>query len=268
VVGGDTLSWSHEAGPQRKGGPLTSESHLLQEIVDLFLPRGCLGCGERIPPEEGRYLVCAPCRARLLPPTPPTCPRCQVPRGTGNPQGEECLECQDWPSELRSAKAAVTLGPTAGALVHALKYGGWSDLAGFMAQRMSREPTGWSGSAVLVPVPTTGWRRRVRGYNQAALLAQALSNFWSLPVEEALERRGGRTQVSLGPRERRENVQGAFCFRQKSRSQIRDQEVILIDDVLTTGATALSAVRALKPGNPAGIHLRTFARALPFALQG
>lgn len=247
---------------------MTSGSHLFQEIVELFLPRGCLGCGERLPPEEGEGLICAMCRVRLVPPTPPTCARCQVPKGTGDPRGEECLECRDWPEILRDARTAVTMGPTAGSIVHALKYRGWSQLASFMADRMARDPVWHLGGVILVPVPTTRWRRRTRGYNQAALLAKALSDLWSVPVVEGLDRRGGRTQVRLNPRERLENVQGAFSFREASRSHIQDREVILIDDVLTTGATALSAARALESGSPAGIHLRTFARALPFAPEG
>lgn len=188
--------------------------------------------------------------------------------GTGTAQGEVCLECRDWPEVLRSARAAVTLGPTAGALVHALKYRGWSQLAEFMAERMARDPVLQMGPTVIVPVPTTRWRRRNRGYNQAALLAETLSRIWSIPLVEALARRGGRTQVRLSSRERQENVQGAFVFDEKFRSHIRDREVILVDDVLTTGATARSAVRALESGTKGGIHLRTFARALPFAPEG
>jgi ComF family protein len=159
----------------------------------------------------------------------------------------------------------VTLDSTAGGLVHALKYRGWDGLAAFMADRMASEPVGHLHEPVLVPVPTTSWRRRTRGYNQAELLARALAREWSLPVLTVLRRRAGRTQVRLSPRERKENVQGSFSYLEDPGSPIRGREVILIDDVLTTGATALSAVQALESGEPAGIHLRTFARALPFS---
>ena len=153
-------------------------------------------------------------------------------------------------------------------MVHALKYRGWAELAEFMAERMSREAFSHLKDPVLVPVPTTKWRRRTRGYNQAAILARALARRCSLPMVEALLRRGGRTQVRLGPREREANVQGAFSIKVDFRSHIRGREVILIDDVLTTGATAASAAQALVFGDPQSVHLRTFARALPFAPKG
>lgn len=149
--------------------------------------------------------------------------------------------------------------------MHALKYHGWSELAEFMAGRMARDPVKHHEDPVIVPVPTTRWRRRIRGYNQAGVLARALARHWELPVREVLRREGGRTQVNLAPRERLANVQGAFRLRTDSISPIRDREVILVDDVLTTGATALAASRALEGAGPSGIHLRTFARALPFA---
>jgi len=247
---------------------LNGRSTLLHDLVELLLPKGCLGCGERIPPEEKNGLICPPCRSRLRQPPAPTCPRCQAPKGTGHPLHEECLECQDWPPVLQSARAAVLLCPTAGSMVHALKYRGWAELAEFMAERMSREAFSHLKDPVLVPVPTTKWRRRTRGYNQAAILARALARRCSLPMVEALLRRGGRTQVRLGPREREANVQGAFSIKVDFRSHIRGREVILIDDVLTTGATAASAAQALVFGDPQSVHLRTFARALPFAPKG
>lgn len=240
-------------------------SAMAREILDLLLPRGCLACGLRIPPEDVDGLVCPPCRVRLRPPAAPFCPRCQAPRGTGQAQGEVCLECQDWPEILASARAAVVLDSTAGALIHALKYGGWRNIALLMGKKMPLDGASELVSPLVVPVPTTSWRRRTRGYNQAAVLAEAFSRFRNLPMKEVLDRGSGRSQVRLSPRERAMNVQGAFSLRSDSRSQIRDRNVILVDDVVTTGATAKAATRALEAGGVATVHLRTFARALPFS---
>jgi ComF family protein len=124
-------------------------------------------------------------------------------------------------------------------------------------------PAGRSGP-VLVPVPTTPGRRRARGYNQADLLADVVARISGLPKVGALERPGGRTQVRLGLRERASNVRGAFRLVASHRSRIRGLEVILIDDVLTTGATARSAAETLVEGGALGVRLVTFARALPF----
>ena len=137
-----------------------------------------------------------------------------------------------------------------------------------MAERMAGELPLHPDDPIIVPVPTTSWRRRIRGYNQAALLAEAVASRRSLPLVRALSRGGGRTQVRLGPRERRSNVQGAFSLTENSCSLIRDREVILVDDVLTTGATAISAARALELGGVSSVHLLTFARSFPFTEKG
>lgn len=238
---------------------------LARDLADLLLPRGCLACDERIPPEEGEGLVCQRCRIGLRSPTPPFCPRCHVPLGTGYPDGEECLECQRWPPFLVSARSAVILDQTASALVHALKYEGWRELADFMAARMEIHLPQTRPSPLLVPVPTTPWRRWVRGYNQAALLAGALSNRTSVPMADPLRRPGGRTQVRLGPRDRQRNVEGAFQLPVDARSLIRGREVILVDDVLTTGATALAAASTLVSEGVDSVRLLTFSRSLPFS---
>jgi len=159
----------------------------------------------------------------------------------------------------------VVLDEVSGALVRALKYRGWSGLADLMSRMMTPHvPRGFVDPAV-VAIPTTPWRRRTRGYNQAALLAEGVARRSSLPLVEALRREVGRTQVNLGPRERRSNVQGAFLLAGNARSLIRGREVILVDDVLTTGATAAAAAGALESAGVARIRLLTFARSLPFS---
>jgi ComF family protein len=162
----------------------------------------------------------------------------------------------------------VILDEVAGALVHALKYRGWNGLADFMARMMVPDVPRGHPHPVVVPVPTTPWRRRTRGYNQAALLAEGVARRTTLLLVEALRRGEGRTQVDLGPRERASNVRGAFTLAEDLRSLIRGREVILVDDVLTTGATAMAAARALESGGVARVRLLTFARSLPFTERG
>jgi ComF family protein len=237
---------------------------LAEDLLDLFLPRGCLGCGDRISPEEEESLVCGRCRTLLRCPPAPRCPRCDVPFGTGRPREALCLECESWPEILRSARAAVVMEPPADALVHALKYDGWRSLGSLMGRRMAEVCIQVSGGPLIVPVPTTSRRQRVRGYNQATVLAQVVSKRLELPLVDGLLRSHGGTQVRAGPRERREKVAGAFRVVSSARSRIRGRDVILIDDVLTTGATASSAAVALGEGGAGSVHLLAFARALPF----
>jgi len=107
----------------------------------------------------------------------------------------------------------------------------------------------------------------MRGYNQARVLAEVVARHIGAPVANALARPKGGTQVRMGPRERRTNVHGAFRVVPSFISRIEGREVILIDDVLTTGATGVSAASALGEGRPKAIRLLTFARALPFGPQ-
>jgi ComF family protein len=158
--------------------------------------------------------------------------------------------------------------PPADALVHGLKYGGWEGLARPMGRKMARlVPSLPALDPVVVPVPTSKRRERSRGYNQARVLAEVVAGIQKLPLLDALVRPKGGTQVRLGPEARGENIKGAFRTDAKFSSRIEGREVILIDDVLTTGATAVSASLALTDSGASRVHLLAFARALPYALR-
>jgi len=158
--------------------------------------------------------------------------------------------------------------PPADALVHALKYGGWSLLGEMMGCRMAAVCPPMGSESLVIPIPTTSRRRRLRGYNQARVLAEVVARELGIPLVEVLDRPKGGTQVRLGPRERRSNVQGSFRVIPSLCSRIQGLRVILVDDVLTTGATALSAALALGGKGAESVHLLTFARALPFGIEG
>jgi ComF family protein len=154
------------------------------------------------------------------------------------------------------------LEPPADALIHALKYAGWQGLAGPMGDRMARACP--LPGRVVVPVPTTDRRGRRRGYNQAALLAAAYARALGAPVVDALARvREGPSQTQLPPDQRRRNVEGAFELCVGARSGVEGREIALVDDVLTTGATAGAAALALERGGASGVIVVSFARALP-----
>ena len=244
----------------------------LRDLEHFLLPHACVSCADAVPPElDGP--VCLGCRLALRSPPAPLCDRCGISLGTRVPlagarNGEAaygiCGECRDWPAELRSARAAVVLAPPADDLVHGLKYEGWTALAPVMAERMGRVV--WRRgreSTVVVPVPTTRRRRRRRGYNQAALLARALSRRLERRFATPLERTSeGPTQVSLPPDQRLANVKNAFSVKAGETRVIAGRSVLLVDDVLTTGATAGEVARTLVAAGADEVHLVTFARAL------
>jgi len=237
---------------------------VLRRVAHLLLPPACAGCGEALEFDCGR--VCARCTTRLREPAHPRCRRCHAPRGTGLPATRPCPECSDWPDGLIVAGSAAILEPPADTLVYALKYGGWPELAPFMAERMHRILPGMSSGRTLliVPVPTTVSRECERGYNQAALLAREVGRRAGLPVSLSLVRHeGGGTQVSLHRRERADNVRDAFQPALAATPDVGGREILLIDDVLTTGATASAAGRVLLDMGAKSVSVLTFARALP-----
>ncbi len=246
----------------------------LRDVLHFALPAGCAACGVWIPGGAGAPLVCGRCRSRLRPPPAPTCTRCHFPLGTGRQgAGEErvCRACAAWPPALAGARAAFLLEGPARELVHAFKYEGWASLArpmaGWMARRALPDGPGGSGPRVVTHVPTTRRRARRRGYDQARLLAEAYARAVGLPFRPLLLRAWGRrSQTGLHPDERRRNVRGAFQPAPGAGPHARAARIVLVDDVLTTGATAAEAAAALAGAGAVSVTLVTFARAWPEGL--
>jgi ComF family protein len=160
------------------------------------------------------------------------------------------------------------MGPVPRALVHALKYRGWEAAAGPMAARMAALE--WPAEvrrelSLVVPVPTSRARRRERGYNQAELLAGALAARRGLLHAPWLLRRtrATATQTALHPGERRANVARAFAVPAGAEEELRGEHVLLVDDVWTTGATALACASALLEAGARVTSVVTFARVVP-----
>ncbi len=157
-------------------------------------------------------------------------------------------------------------GDRAGAIIHALKYDGWTRVAEEMAERMAR--LGWPADVTaerqcLIPVPLSPVRERERGFNQSELLARALGTRWRLPVVvDALARtRTAGSQTRLTPDQRRINVAGAFHAGTEARARLAGAHVIVVDDVITTGATLAAAAAALLDGGARIVSAVTFGRA-------
>lgn len=234
----------------------------LSALGQFVFPRTCAAC-EAALDDADDGIVCGRCWARLEVLPGPHCARCWHPL----PVRGGCPACPMLPPFVRAARSLCWVPePTSSALVAALKYHGWPAVAAGMGARLARLP--WppdvvAERAALVPVPLAAARRRERGYNQAEALAQAVSRAWGIPVwRDALTRaRSAPSQTRLTPGERLANVHGAFLASASCADRLRGKHVILVDDVLTTGATLNACADALFAAGTRTMSYLTFGRA-------
>jgi ComF family protein len=159
----------------------------------------------------------------------------------------------------------MPLEPASG-IVHALKYGGWEKVASEIAERMGR--LSWPSDVVaeragLIPVPLASARKRQRGYNQSALIADRLSSRWGIPVWEdvVLRSRETASQTRLTPEQRLDNVAGSFGVDRRRLDVVRGAHLVLVDDVVTTAATLNACAKMLYDAGARIISYVTFGRA-------
>ena len=195
----------------------------------------------------------------------PLCNRLGIPLPYDAGPGALSVEALTSPPAFDRARAVASYRGPARALVHALKFSDRLELADMMAGMMAR-----SGGAivqeceVVVPVPLHRWRLVGRRFNQSALLAAGVARRHALPHEPmALARtRSTRHQVGLSSAERRANVSRAFAVPEARTVSVAGRRVLLVDDVLTTGATVEACTRALRKAGATGVDVLVFARVV------
>lgn len=213
----------------------------LEATLDFLYPPHCLLC--RAPLAAGPAGFCTECWSELGVIRGPVCRRCGCPGG-----GLPCANCANKAFTFSRMRALMPFHAPAQRLVHMLKYRGRAPVARGLGEGLGRLlEAEYSGCepALLLPVPLHASRRRERGYNQSALIARAAGRAMGLPVREgALVRvRPTETQTALDLAGRRANVAGAFRVRRPG--VVRGLPVLLVDDVVTTGATANACAEAL-----------------------
>jgi ComF family protein len=230
--------------------------------LDVALPPLCPSC--RDPVGDGAGL-CASCWSRLSPIERPFCERLGIPFTYDPGPGILSMQAIASPPAYTRARAAVRYDDISRAMVHALKYGDRLDLAPVMSRWMARAGADLLADAeVVVPVPLH-WRRIwARRFNQSAALATLLAASRDLPVSYAALRRVKATpqQVGLSKAERAANVQGAFRVEPSGKADIARRHVVLVDDVLTSGATMDACSRALLRAGARQVDVLVFARVV------
>lgn len=237
----------------------------LRFTLDVALPPLCPSCREPLGDGVG---LCAACWAKLSLIEPPYCARLGIPFVYDPGPGLLSMEAIANPPAYQRARAAVRYDDVAKGLVHGFKYGDRLDLAPMMGRWMARAGRELLTDADgLIPVPLH-WRRLwARRFNQSAALAGAISGVSGVPVlPDALQRvRATRQQVGLSQAQRTENVQGAFRVRPPGKAAVAGRRLILIDDVLTSGATVDTCARALLRAGASQVDVLVFARVVAAA---
>ncbi len=230
--------------------------------LDVALPPLCPACREPVGDALG---LCAACWSKLSPIAPPYCERLGIPFVYDPGPGILSMQAIADPPAYARARAAVRYDDVARALVHAFKYGDRLDLAPVMGRWMARAGRELlRDAAAIVPVPLH-WRRLwARRFNQSALLARIVSEAGGVPVvHEALKRvKATPQQVGLSRTERASNVQGAFKVAPNGKANIAGRRILLIDDVLTSGATVDACARALLRAGAGNVDVLVFARVV------
>jgi ComF family protein len=237
---------------------------VLGAAAQLVFPRVCAACDEAMD-DTDRGLVCGRCWARTPLLRAPRCARC----GHPSPARGACAGCALLPPFVRAARSLCWVpDDTSSRILSALKYDGWPAVADAMAERLARLE--WPSDVVaeraaLIPVPLATTKQRARGYNQAAVLARAVARRWELPVwDDVLVRtRATPSQTRLTPGERKANVHRAFSLGDgaSGRERILGRHLILVDDVLTTGATLNACATELFEAGARTLSYLTFGRA-------
>jgi ComF family protein len=233
-------------------------------LVDVALPQLCATCRE---PVEGPGL-CPACWSKLSFIAPPYCERLGIPFPFDAGPGLLSLEAIADPPAYHRARAAVRYDDIARKLVHAFKYGDRLDLAPIMARWMANAGRELVADAdAIVPVPLH-WRRQwARRFNQSAVLAEIIAKASGKMMAHAALKRVKATpqQVGLDKSGRAQNVQGAFRVPAACRAEVAGRKLVLVDDVLTSGATVDACARTLLRAGAASVDVLAFARVVTAA---
>lgn len=233
--------------PQASVHPL---KQLGKRCLSALLPESCLLCGT----DSQAHLLCADCTADL--PALPTasCPKC----GEQTTHGERCGACLKEAPHFDRTIALYRYDFPVDRIIHALKYGHQLAVAGWLGVKLAERLT--ADKRLIIPLPLHPERVRERGFNQSAEIARVLGNCLNFPVDRSsvLRNRATLPQADLPLKERHKNVRGAF----ECRSDMSGRNILLIDDVMTTGATLNECARVLKLHGAADILVAVAARAL------
>ena len=240
---------------------VVSLAQTLAPVIDLVFPPRCPLCGEGLQAQTG---LCAACWSELALPGEPSCALCQRPFTGGIAEGAICAPCLAQPPRHDGVAAGTRYNDTSRRLVLAFKHGRRIALAPMMARLIAARMAAVDESWLLVPVPLHRWRLWRRGFNQAALLAMEIGKLKGarLEVDALLRRKATPILGGLTRKARARALAGAIAVNPRRAARLKGAQVVLVDDVLTSGATSGACVRVLKRAGAEKVVIACFARVL------
>lgn len=233
----------------------------LLPIVDLVFPPRCPLCGEGLAAQGG---LCGSCWGELAIPGEPCCATCQRPFDASVAPGSICAPCLADPPRHAGIAAGTLYNDASRQLVLAFKHGRRIALAPLLARLIAPKLAHVDAEWLVMPVPLHRWRLWRRGFNQSALLARELARARGaeLAVDGLLRPKQTPSLGGLGRKARERALSGAITLNPRRAEQIKGRKVLLVDDVLTSGATSDACVRALKRAGADSVAIACFARVL------
>lgn len=237
-------------------------------VIDLVFPPRCPLCGDPLARQGG---LCVACWGKLAIPGEPSCTLCQRPLGEdhGDDGHLVCAPCLASPPRHEGITAATLYNDTARDLVLAFKHGRRVGLAGLLARLIVPRLPALEGAWLVVPVPLHRWRLWRRGFNQSALLATRIARATGqvLAVDALVRVRQTPSLGGLNRRARAVALSGAISAAPRWASRLKGANVLLVDDVMTSGATTDACLRALRKAGVGRVRIACFARVLDEALD-
>ena len=237
-------------------------SQWINSTLAIAYPERCQLCEQHFAATSQGY-VCRPCQKLLRRTKPPWCPQCGLPVDSSQPSNSACLNCREANWQFHQARSVFTAQGPMREIIHRYKYNQHEFFEQFLRhccrQGAALTPTTYTA---LIPIPLHPTKERERGFNQANRLAEFFGELFELPIKTNLLKRVRftETQTHLPRPQRLRNVKGSFhCPTGISRNRF-----LLVDDVMTTGATASAAAHALRKSGAGQVDVLTLARALPF----
>lgn len=264
----DLQSSASPASVTASRGSLARIRGAINQVIDVLVPPQCLRCGALV---DTPGTLCTECWPRLQFIAAPLCIACGVPFEVDLGDEALCAECIRERPAYGSARAAIVYDENSRGLILAFKHGDRTDAAPAYGRWMARAGAEvLAGADALVPVPVHWTRLFARRYNQAALLAQAVGRTANLPVYPDVLLRRKRTPKlgTLGPSARRRVIKGAISIHTRRASLVADQQIVLVDDVHTTGSTIAECTRALLRAGAKGVDVLTLARTVRADIGG